>query len=196
MNRYRVPWSVLLRSAANPLPALMLLVALSAAAAATESVHGWGLVDWGMTEAQVQSAYGDGVEELALARNNRRTELVETLHLKNPQIINGIALTQSFAFSRAGKGLERVVLRANLSNASSEQCQGAYRKIRQYEFNQLAEPAEEKTALRSLHAIWHGAAADAQLAIMDVTGHCLVTLVYRRPSPPSAPSDGKADASR
>ena len=194
MNRHRAPSFTPLRSASNLGSQLLLLVAVAAAAGAAESVHGWGLVDWGMTEAQVQSAYGDGVEELPLARN-RRTELVETLHLKTPQLINGIALTQSFAFSRAGKALERVVLRANLSNASSEQCQGAYGRIRQYEINQLAEPAEEKSALRSLHAIWHGAAADAQLSILDVTGHCFVTLVYRRPSPPGAPSDGKADAS-
>jgi hypothetical protein len=122
---------------------------------------------------------------------NRRTEIVELLHLKNPLIINGVALTPTFAFSRASKGLERVVLRVSLTNASSEQCQGTYRRLRTSEINQLAEPVEEKSALRSLHAIWHGAAADTQLSIMEVTGHCFVTLVYRRPTPPTTPPDEK-----
>jgi hypothetical protein len=184
MNRNRVLWTALLRSAANPRPTLMLLLAVSVTPGAAESVHGWGLVDWGMTEAQVQAAYGDGVEKLPPVRN-RRTEVVELLHLKNPLIINGVSLTPTFAFLRSSKGLESVVLRASLTNASSEQCQGTYRRLRQSEINQLAEPVEEKTALRSLHAIWHGAAADAQLSIMEVTGHCFVTLVYRRPTPPS-----------
>jgi hypothetical protein len=174
---------------------LMLALALSAAAldaGAAESIHGWGLVDWGMTEAQVESAYGDAVEKLPLARN-RRTEIIEPLHLKNPVVINGVALAQSFAFSRATKGLERVVLRANLSNVSTEQCQGAYRRVRQSEVDQLKAPIEEKPALRSLHAIWHGTATDAQLSLVEVTGRCLLTLVYKRPSPPNLPSDGTAD---
>jgi hypothetical protein len=167
---------------------LLLVTAAAFAAAAAESVHGWGLVDWGMTEAQVQSAYGD-MEKLPVSRV-RRSDIVELLRLKNPLVINGIALTQSFAFSHTGKGLERVVLRANLTNASSEQCQDAYGRIRLSEIKQFAQPVEEKAALRSLHAIWHGAAADAQLSIMDVTGHCFVTLVYE---PPGKPSEGKPD---
>jgi hypothetical protein len=175
---------------------LMLMLALCAAtldSAAAEPIHGWGLVDWGMTEAQVESAYGDAVEKLPLRRNGR-TEIVESLHLKNPVVINGVTLAQSFAFSRANKGLEVVVLRANLSNVSTEQCQGAYRKIRQSEVDQLKAPLEEKPGLRSLHAIWHGTAADVQLSLVEVTGRCLLTLVYKRPSPPNAASDGTADA--
>ena len=168
---------------------LLLVTAAAFAAGAAESVHGWGLVDWGMTEAQVQSAYGDNMEKLPVPRV-RRSDIVELLRLKNPLVINGIALTQSFAFSHTGKGLERVVLRANLANASSEQCQDAYGRIRQSEIKQFAQPVEEKAALRSLHAIWHGAAADAQLSIMDVTGHCFVTLVYEAPGESAS---GKAD---
>jgi hypothetical protein len=172
---------------------LLLFAVATSAVGAAESVHGWGLVDWGMTEAQVQAAYGDGVEELPPVRNGR-TELVEALRLKNPLVINGVSLAPTFAFSRANKGLERVVLRTRLTNASSEQCQGTYGRLRQSEIKELAEPVEEKSALRSLHAIWHGRAADAQLSILDVTGHCFVTLVYRRPSPPSTPAEGNADA--
>ena len=190
MNRHHAPSLRRLRSACNRGSLLFLLFAITAVGVAAESVHGWGLVDWGMTEAQVQSAYGESVEELPPVRN-RRGELVESLRLKSPLIINGVALTPSFAFLRATKGLERVVLRTSLTNASSEQCQGTYRKLRQSEINQLAEPLEEKTALRSLHAIWHGAAADAQLSILEVTGHCFVTLVYRPPSPPTTPTDEK-----
>jgi hypothetical protein len=162
-------------------------------AVAAEPIHGWGLIDWGMTEAQVESAYADGVERLPLRRNGR-AGIVESLHLKKPLLIEGVALTQSFAFSRATKGLERVVLRANMQNVSTEQCQGAYRKIRQSEIDQLKAPIEEKPGLRSLHAIWHGTAADAQLSLVEVTGRCLLTLVYERPSPPNLPSDGTADA--
>jgi hypothetical protein len=184
-----------LRPASMPGLSLLVTSVLSAAAlyaGAAEPIHGWGLVDWGMTEAQVESAYGDGVEKLPLRRNGR-TEIVESLHLKNPVVINGVTLAQGFAFSRANKGLERVVLRANLSNVSTEQCQGAYRKVRQSEVDQLKAPIEEKPSLRSLHAIWHGTAADAQLSLMEVTGRCLLMLVYKRPSPPNAPSDGTAD---
>lgn len=193
MNRHHAPLFRRLRSASNLGSQLLLLfavAAVAAAAGAAESVHDWGLVDWGMTEAQVQSAYGDGVEEYPPLRN-RRGEVVELLHLRSPLIINGVALTPSFAFLRTSKGLERVVLRASLTNASSEQCQGTYRRLRQSEINQLAEPIEEKTALRSLHAIWHGAAADAQLSILEVTGHCFVTLVYTRPTPPTTTPDEK-----
>jgi hypothetical protein len=174
---------------------ILLTLAFCAAAldaGAAEPIHGWGLADWGMTEAQVESAYGDAVEKLPLGRS-RRTEIVEPLHLKKPVLINGVALAQSFAFSRATQGLERVVLRANLSNVSTEQCQGAYGRVRQYEVDQLKAPIEEKPALRSLHAIWHGTAADAQLSLMEVTGRCLLTLVYKRASPPNLPSDGAAD---
>ena len=192
MNRHPVPWSALLRSAATAGPTLTLLLAMSVTAGAAESVHGWGLVDWGMTEAQVLSAYGDGVEKLPPTRT-RRNDIVESLHLKSPSVINGIALSQDFAFSRTSKGLERVIMRADLANASSEQCQSAYGRIRQSEISQLKEPIEEKSALRSLHAIWHGATADAQLSILDVTGHCFVTLVYKRPTPSGAPSDAKSD---
>jgi hypothetical protein len=173
-----------------------LMLALSAAApdaGAAEPIHGWGLVDWGMTEAQVQSVYGDAVEKPPLARS-RHTEIVESLHLKKPVVINGVSLAQSFAFSRANKGLDGVVLRANLSNVSTEQCQGVYRRVRQFEVDQLKAPIEEKPGLRSLHAIWHGTAADAQLSLMEVTGRCLLTLVYKRPSPPNAAPDGTADA--
>src|SRR5271168_5246446 len=73
---------------------VMLLLVISAAAVragAAEPIHGWGLVDWGMTEAQVESLYGDGVEKLPVARN-RRTDVVESLHLKNPVVINGVPL--------------------------------------------------------------------------------------------------------
>lgn len=174
---------------------LTLMMALSATtldAPAAELIHGWGLVDWGMTEAQVESAYGDAVEKLPPARN-RYSEIVELLHLKKPVVINGVSLAQRFAFSRANKGLDGVVLRANLSNVSTEQCQGAYQKLRQSEVDQLKAPIEEKPGLRSLHAIWHGAAADAQLTLIDVTGRCLLTLVFKRPSPPNAPLDGTAE---
>jgi hypothetical protein len=165
---------------------------MSVTAGAAESFHGWGLVDWGMTEAQVLSVYGDGVEKLPPTRT-LRNDIVESLRLKRPSVINGVALRQDFAFSRTSKGLERVIMRADLANASSEQCQSAYGRIRQSEIDQLKEPIEEKPALRSLHAIWHGATADAQLSITDVTGHCFVTLVYKRPTPPNAPSDAKSD---
>ena len=174
---------------------ILLTLALGAAAldaGAAEARHGWGRVDWGMTEAQVESTYGEDVEKRHIARN-RHTEIVESLRLKNPIAINGVALTQSFAFSQADKGLDRVVLRANLSNVSSAECQGAYRRIRQSEVDQFKEPVEEKPALRSLHAIWHGTAADAQLSLIDVTGRCFLTLVYKRPSPATAPSDGTTD---
>jgi hypothetical protein len=81
-------------------------------------------------------------------------------------------MAQSFAFSRASKGLERMVMRASLTNASSEQCQAAYGKVRQSVIGQLAEPDEERSALRSLHAMWHGTAADARLSLINVTGRC------------------------
>jgi hypothetical protein len=174
---------------------LILVLAWSAAAlgaGAAEVIHGWGLVDWGMTEAQVESAYGEGVEKLHFARS-RRTEIVESLHFKNPIVINGVSMAQSFAFSRANMGLERVVLRANLSDVSSAQCQGSYQRIRQAEVDQLKAPIEEKPTLRSLHAIWYGSAADVQLTITEVTGRCLLTLVFKRPSPPNAPLDGTAE---
>jgi hypothetical protein len=183
------------RSTYVPRLNLMLTLGLSAAAldaAAAEPIHGWGLVDWGMAVAQVQSAYGDAAEKLPFTRN-RRTEIVESLHLKSPVVINGVALAQSFAFSRADRGLERVVLRANLSDVSSAQCQGSYQRIRQAEVDQLKAPIEEKPTLRSLHAIWYGSAADVQLTIMEVTGRCLLTLVFKRPSPPNAPLDGTAE---
>jgi hypothetical protein len=188
MNRFSAPLPRYRSTYVTGLNLTLMLTLTAAAfsAGAAEPTHGWGLVDWGMTEAQVESAYGDAVEKLPLARN-RRTEIVEPLHLKNPVVVNGVALAQSFAFSRATKGLERVVLRANLSNVSTEQCQGAYRRIRQSEVDQLKAPLEEKPALRSLHAIWHGTAADAQLSLMEVTGRCLLTLVYKPPSPPNAP---------
>jgi hypothetical protein len=194
MNRFATDSPRRLSTYAFALSVLLTSIMSAAAfdAGAAVPIHGWGLVDWGMTEAQVQSAYGDGVEKLPLRRNGR-TEIVESLHLKNPVVINGVALAQSFAFSRSNKGLERVVLRANLSNVSTEQCQGAYRKIRQFEVDQLKAPFEEKPGLRSLHAIWHGSAADAQASLVEVTGRCLLTLVYKRPSPPNAPSDGTAD---
>jgi hypothetical protein len=163
---------------------LLPLLVLFTTAGTAESFHGWGLADWGMSEAQVQSVYGESVEPLPTGRI-RRTEIIEALHLKKPVMINGIAMAQSFAFSRADKGLVRVILRAKLSTASSEQCQAAYGKIRQFQITQLAEPIEEKPALRSIHATWHGAAADAQLSLLDVTGHCFVTLVYERPGPRS-----------
>jgi hypothetical protein len=161
------------------------------AAGPSAVIHGWGPADWGMTEAQVESAYGDGIEKLPLGRS-LRTEIVESLHLKNPVVINGVALKQSFAFSRTTKGLEMVVLRANLSNVSTEQCQETYRKIRQSEVDQFKAPIEEKPALRSLRTIWRGTAADAQLSVMEVTGRCLLTLVYKRPTPPNPTSDGAA----
>jgi hypothetical protein len=174
---------------------LLLTLVLGAAApdaGAAEPLHGWGRVDWGMTEAQVESTYGEAVEKRPIARN-RRTEIVESLRLKNPVVINGIALAQSFAFSQANKGLDRVVLRANLSDVSSAECQGAYRKIRQSEVDQLKEPIEEKPAIRSMHARWHGAAADAQLSVMEVTGRCFLTLVFKRPDLTTAPSDETTD---
>jgi hypothetical protein len=171
---------------------ILLALVFCAAAGAAEPIHGWGLVDWGMSEAQVEAAYGDGVEKLPPARS-QRTQIVESLRLRNPVVLNGISLAQSFIFSRATKGLDGVVLRANLSNVSTEQCQGAYRKIRQSEVDKLKAPIEEKPALRSLHAIWHGTAADVQLSLLDVTGRCLLTVVYRRPSPPNPPSDGSVD---
>jgi len=180
-------------SARSNLTLILVLCAAAVEADAAQPAHGWGLADWGMTEAQVESVYGDGVEKLPPAWN-RRADVVESLHLKNPVVINGIALAQSFGFSQASKGLERVVLRANLSSVNTAECQGAYQKIRQSEVGQLAEPIEEKPGLRSVHAIWHGAAADAQLSEMQVTGRCFVTLVFKRPSPASAPSDGAADA--
>jgi hypothetical protein len=193
MHRRHAPLLARLRSAAGSGAKLILLSAMAAAAGAAESVHGWGLVDWGMTEAQVQSAYGDNVEKPPVTRN-RRTEIVETLHLKNPLMINGIAMKPSFVFSRASKGLEKVVMRASLTNAGSEQCQAAYGKIRQSVIGQLAEPIEEKPALRSLHAMWHGTAADARLSLTDVTGRCFLTLVYNRPNLATAPSDETTDS--
>jgi hypothetical protein len=174
---------------------LLLTLALCAAvlnALATEPTHGWGRVDWGMTEAQVESTYGEAVEKRPLSRN-RRAEIFESLRLKNPVVINGVALAQSFAFSQANKGLDRVILRANLSDVSSAECQGAYRKIRQSEVDQLQEPIEEKPAIRSMHARWHGTAADAQLSVMEVTGRCFLTLVFKRPDVTTAPSDETTD---
>ena len=176
---------------------LMLMLILSAAAleaVAAEPLHGWGLVDWGMTEAQVESAYGDSVEKLP-AKRRPRADIVESLHLKNTLAINGIAMTQTFAFSQTGKGLERVTLRANLPDASTTECQRAYQRIRQSEVARMAAPLEEKPGLRSVHAVWHGTAADAQLLEMEVTGRCFVTLVFKRPTPPTAPSDAAADPS-
>jgi hypothetical protein len=174
---------------------LSLTLAIGAAApdaGAAEPMHGWGLVDWGMTEAQVESTYGQDVEKRPIARN-RRSEIVESLRLKNPVVINGVALAQSFAFSQTDKGLDRVVLRANLSDVSSAECQGAYRKIRQSEVDQLKEPVEEKPAIRSMHARWHGIAADAQLSVMEVTGRCFLTLMFKRPDLTTAPSDETTD---
>jgi len=176
---------------------LVLMLILSAAAleaGAAEPAHGWGLVDWGMTEAQVESAYGDSVEKLPATRKPR-ADIVESMHLKNTLAINGIAMTQSFAFSQTGKGLERVMLRANLPGAGIAECQRAYQRIRQSEVDRMAAPLEEKPGLRSVHAVWHGAAADAQLLEMEVTGRCFVTLVFKRPSPPTVPSDATADPS-
>jgi hypothetical protein len=175
---------------------LMLISGLSAAtlaAGAAESSHGWGPADWGMTEAQVQSAYGDGVETLQLG-HGRRTEIVESLRLKNPFVINGVALVGSFGFSRADDSLVRLVLRANVSSVSTGQCRGAYRRIRQSEVEHRAAPLEEKQALNSIHAIWHGPDADAQLSEMEVTGRCFVTLVYKRPSAADPPSNATADS--
>jgi hypothetical protein len=174
---------------------LLLTLALSAAAldaGAAEPLHGWGRVAWGMTEAQVESTYGEDVEKRPTARN-RRTEIVESLRLKNPVVINGVALAQSFVFSQTDKGLDRVILRANLSDVSSAVCQGAYRKIRQSEVDQMKEPIEEKPAIRSMHARWHGTAADAQLSVMEVPGRCFLTLVFKRPDLTTAPSDEPTD---
>jgi len=176
---------------------LVLMLILSAAAleaGAAEPAHGWGLVDWGMTEAQVKSAYGDSVEKLPAIRKPR-ADIVESMRLKNTLAINGIAMTQSFAFSQTGKGLERVMLRANLPGAGIPECQRAYQRIRQSEVDRMAAPLEEKPGLRSVHAVWHGAAADAQLLEMEVTGRCFVTLVFKRPTSPTAPSDATADPS-